>query len=107
MFVGFNNHFEHITRVGASLLHQSVPDNQECGESCLGDTVQLFPFIVCLLESIHTAEQEQALDPSKDRLNIIGTKQLKSYIHICWPFLWKVIMKNLTDQGDELLSHLG
>lgn len=105
MLVGLDDHFQHIARISASLIHQSVTDSQECGECRLGDTVQLPPLVVGLLEPIHATEREQALDTCKHRLDIVGGEQLQGDVHVARPFLGKVVVEDLSDQRHELLSY--
>lgn len=106
ILVRLNNRPEHLPRLDTIFIDKATTDIHQRRERELDNLVELGPQIP-RLESVHAADRKQALEPRKNRIRIVGVQQRDRDVHVIRPFLGKVILQDLREDGDQLRSDLG
>lgn len=75
MLVGLHDNPKHLCRLQALLIDQPLSDAQQLGERVLHDLVKLLA-LLSSLESVHTANGQQALQTRIDGVRIVSREQL-------------------------------
>lgn len=105
VLVGLDDHLQHLARIRAVLLHQSRSDIKDDREGSLGDAVELAALLLVRLKPVNAAERKQTLDTGKHGLDIVRVQELQGDVHITGPLLGEVVVEDLSDQREELLSY--
>lgn len=104
MLVGLDNHLQHISGFSAGLVDQLVSNVQNNGESSLSNTVQLLTLVSVALEAVGPANRQQALNTGVNGLDVVGVQQIHGDVHVLRPSLGEIVVENLGDQRNELLT---
>lgn len=72
----------------------------------LHDLIELLSLLTGL-EPVDPADRQKALQTRIDRTCVIGAEELQSKIQESGPLLGEVVLKNLLEEGDQLIADIG
>lgn len=106
MLISLDDNAKHLTRLQALLIDQTLTDAQQLGERVLHNLVKLLALLSCL-ETVNTANSQQALQTCVHGVRIVGTQELKSQIEETRPLLGEIVLQDLLEKGDQLGADIG
>ena len=105
MLICLQNNMEHFSSLLTCLIYQALSNKQQSRESQLNDFVEVGS-VFTRFKAVNATNCKKALQTGKNGSSLVGVKQLYSDVYKGGPFFGKVVVKDLLEDGDELLSNL-
>lgn len=106
MLVCLQYHMEHLSCLFTCLIRQTLSNSQQSGESQLNNLVEVGS-VFARFEAVNATNGKKALEAGEDRGSIVCIEELDSDVYKGGPFLGEVVVEDLLEDWDELLSDLG
>ena len=101
MLVRLQDGPKHLASFQARLLEQLIGQVERERERDLHNLVKIHP-VLSSLETIYSADGEQALDASEHGLSIVAVQQIECDVEELGPFRREVVGQDLLEGGNEL-----
>lgn len=105
MLVGFDHDPEHFRRLQTLLVNELQTDAQQLRERMLDDLVEFLP-LLSGLESVYTADGQQALQTGVDGVCIVGAQQLEGDVQETRPLLGEIMLKDFLKKRNQLSPNI-
>lgn len=105
MLVGLDHDAEHFRRLQTLFIDKLQTDAQQLRERVLDDLIEFLP-LLSGLESVYTADGQQALQTSVDGVGIVHAQQLESDVQETGPLLGEIMLKDFLKKRNQLSPNI-